>query len=49
MEKEGSEPCENEVGEEIDVEDWQEELRGGQTEPRRYQVREFSGGERQRL
>jgi hypothetical protein len=30
------------VGEEIDVEDWQEELGGGQTEPVRSQVREES-------
>jgi hypothetical protein len=30
------------VGEEIDVEDWQEELGGGQTEPVRSQVREKS-------
>jgi hypothetical protein len=32
------------VGEEIDVEDWQEELGGGQTEPMRSQVREESSG-----
>jgi hypothetical protein len=37
------------VGEEIDVEDWQEELGGGQTEPMRSQVKEFSGRERHRL
>jgi hypothetical protein len=51
----GSESCEDEVGEEIDVGDWQEELGGGQTEPVRSQVREecsgegFSGRERHRL
>jgi hypothetical protein len=33
------------VGEEIDVEDWQEELGGGQTEPVKSQVREESLGE----
>jgi hypothetical protein len=43
-----SEPCEDEVEEEIDVEDWQEELEGGQTEPMS-QVREFSGRESNRL
>jgi hypothetical protein len=47
--KEGSESWEDEVGEEIDVEDWQEELEGGQREPLRSQVREFSGRERHRL
>jgi hypothetical protein len=46
VEEEGSESWEDEVGEEIDVEDWQEELGGGQTEPMRSQVREFSGRER---
>jgi hypothetical protein len=45
----GSESWEGKVGEEIDVEDWQEELRGRQTEPVRSQVREFSGRERHRL
>jgi hypothetical protein len=43
----GSESWEDKVGEEIDVEYWQEELGGGQTEPVRSQVREFSGRERQ--
>jgi hypothetical protein len=33
------------VGEEIDVEDWWEELAGGQMEPMRSQVREESSGE----
>jgi hypothetical protein len=33
-----SESWEDEMGEEIDVEDWQEELGGGQTEPVRSQV-----------
>jgi hypothetical protein len=33
-----SESWEDGVGEEIDVEDWQEELGGGQTEPVRSQV-----------
>jgi hypothetical protein len=37
----GSESWEDRVGEEIHVEDWQEELRGGQTEPMRSQVRVF--------
>jgi hypothetical protein len=49
VEEGGSESWEDEVGEEIDVEDWQEELGGGQTEPMRSQVREFSGRERHRL
>jgi hypothetical protein len=55
VEEGGSESCEDEVGEEIDVGDWQEELGGGQTEPVRSQVREecsgegFSGRERHRL
>jgi hypothetical protein len=40
VEEGGSESWEDEVGEEIDVEDWQEELGGGQTEPVRSQVRE---------
>jgi hypothetical protein len=31
VEEEGSESWEDKVGEEIDVEDWQEELGGGQT------------------
>jgi hypothetical protein len=37
------------VGEEIDVEDRQKELGGGQTQPLRSQVREFSERERHRL
>jgi hypothetical protein len=37
-----SESWENEVGEEIEVEDWQEELGGGQMEPMRSRVREES-------
>jgi hypothetical protein len=37
------------VGEEIDVENWQEELGSGQTELVRSQVQEFSGRERHRL
>jgi hypothetical protein len=37
-----SESWENEVGEVIDVKDWQEELGGGQIEPVRSQVREES-------
>jgi hypothetical protein len=45
VEEGGSESWEDEVGEEIDVEDWQEELGGGQTEPVRSQVREESSGE----
>jgi hypothetical protein len=40
--KGGSGSWKNRVGEEIDVEDWQEELGGGQTEPVRSQVREES-------
>jgi hypothetical protein len=44
----GLEEQEDEVGEENDVEDWQEELGGGQTEPVRSQVRELSGRERHR-
>jgi hypothetical protein len=38
--KGGSESWEDRVGEEIDVEDWQEELRGGHTEPVRLRVKE---------
>jgi hypothetical protein len=38
VEEGGSESWEDKVGEEIDVEDWQEELEGGQTEPVRSQV-----------
>jgi hypothetical protein len=49
VEEGGSESWEDGVREEIDVEDWQEELGGGQTEPVRSQVREFSGRERHRL
>jgi hypothetical protein len=45
----GSESWEVKVGEEIDVEDWQEELGGGQREPMRSQVLEFSGRERHRF
>jgi hypothetical protein len=42
----GSESWEDGVGEEIDVEDWQEEELGGrQTEPVRSQVKEESSGE----
>jgi hypothetical protein len=33
VEEEGSESWEDEVGEEIDVEDWQEELGGGRQSP----------------
>jgi hypothetical protein len=44
--KEGSESWEDKMGEEIDVEDWQEELGGGQTELVRSQVQQFSGRER---
>jgi hypothetical protein len=43
--KRGSESWEDKVGEEIEVEDWREELGGGQTEPVRSQVREKSSGE----
>jgi hypothetical protein len=35
VEEGGSESGDNEVGEEIDVEHWWEELGGGQTEPMR--------------
>jgi hypothetical protein len=49
VEEGGSESWEDGVGEEIDVEDWQEELGGGQTKPVRSQVREFSERERHRL
>jgi hypothetical protein len=45
VEEGGSESGEDRVGEEIDVEDWQEELGGGQMEPVRSQVREDSSGE----
>jgi hypothetical protein len=46
MEEGGSESWEDVVGEEIDVEDWQEEeLGGGQTESMRSQVRKESSGE----
>jgi hypothetical protein len=46
VEEGGFEPKEDGVGEEIDVEDWQEEELGGkQTEPVRSQVREESSGE----
>jgi hypothetical protein len=45
MEEGGFEPCKDEVGEEIDIEDWWEELGGGQTEPVRSQVGEESPGE----
>jgi hypothetical protein len=38
VEEGGSESWEDEVGEEIDVEDWHEELGSGQTEPVRSQV-----------
>jgi hypothetical protein len=38
VEEGGSESREDKVGEEIDVEDWQEELGGRQTEPMRSQV-----------
>jgi hypothetical protein len=41
----GSESWEDKVGEEIDAEDWQEDLGGGQTKPMRSQVREESSGE----
>jgi hypothetical protein len=49
VEEGGSELWENDMGEEIDVEDWQEELGGEQMEPVRSQVRELSGKERHRL
>jgi hypothetical protein len=42
VEEEGSESWEDKVGEEINVEDRQEELGGGQREPVRSQVREES-------
>jgi hypothetical protein len=45
VEEGGSESWEDGVGEEIEVEDQQEELGGGQTEPMRSQVREESSGE----
>jgi hypothetical protein len=45
VEEGGSESWEDGVGEEIDVEDWREELGGGQTEPMKSQVREESSGE----
>jgi hypothetical protein len=45
VEEAGSESWEDGVGEEIDVEDWREELGGGQMEPVRSQVREESSGE----
>jgi hypothetical protein len=58
VEERGSESWEDRVREEIDVEDWQEELRHEQTEPVRSQIREessedssplFSGREKHRL
>jgi hypothetical protein len=49
VEEGGSETWEDKVGEEIDVEDWQEELESGQTEPVRSPVQEFTGRERHRL
>jgi hypothetical protein len=45
VEEGGSESWDDEVGEEIDVEDWQEALGSGQTESVRSQVREKSPGE----
>jgi hypothetical protein len=46
VEEGGSEPWEDGVGEEIDVEDWREEELGGrQTGSMRSQVREESSGE----
>jgi hypothetical protein len=42
VEEGGSELWEDGVEEEIEVEDWWEELGGGQTEPMRSQVREES-------
>jgi hypothetical protein len=45
VEEVGSESWEDGVGEEIEVEDWREELGGGQTKPMRSQVREESPGE----
>jgi hypothetical protein len=45
VEERGSESWEDGVEEEIDVEDWWEELGGGQREPMRSQVREESSGE----
>jgi hypothetical protein len=53
VEEGGSESWKDRVGEEIDVEDWQEELGGGQTEHVRSQekslLKGFSGRERHRL
>jgi hypothetical protein len=45
----GSESWKDGVGEEIEVEDWQEELGGGKTEPMRSQVRVQREGETQTL
>jgi hypothetical protein len=45
VEERGSESWKDKVREGIDVEDWWEELGGGQTEPMRSQVREESSGE----
>jgi hypothetical protein len=45
VEEGGSESWKYRVGEELDVEDWWEELGGGLTEPMRSQVREESSGE----
>jgi hypothetical protein len=41
----GSESWKDGAGEEIEAEDWREELGGGNTEPMRSQVREESSGE----
>jgi hypothetical protein len=49
VEEAGSESWEDKVGEQIDIEDWQEELADGQTAPMRSQVRESSGRKRHRL
>jgi hypothetical protein len=49
VEEGGSESWEDKVGEEIDVEDWQEELGGGQTELMRSQVKVQWEGETQIL
>jgi hypothetical protein len=37
------------MGEEIEIEDWWEELAGVETEPVRSQVRKFNGRERHRI
>jgi hypothetical protein len=44
VEEGGSESWEDKVGEDIDVEDWWEELGGGQTEPVRSQEKSLLKG-----